>query len=262
MAFSPATTTACSGSWPTASSSPTRSASTRMKSFSTSSRRPAARITRLRIDDRRQRRATREIFGPVQPRQRRLAGRHRLRYLRQPVGHAGLLGQAVRVDAARRSAGPARRRRSRQGGRAGARRSAERTLPRMCCSRPGRGVAPWMASVTFGGPDLRTVYIGSLKVNESRTSGRRSPACRWCIGMKGQSRNDPGNDHGEPCQSRRLWLADGFEHHRNELLDGDWSVSPLRVELRGRLRGEDIRERLPDLTSACTRSCTVRSMSR
>jgi sugar lactone lactonase YvrE len=27
----------------------------------------------------------------------------------------------------------------------------------------GRGVAPWMASVTFGGPDLTTVYIGSLK---------------------------------------------------------------------------------------------------
>jgi sugar lactone lactonase YvrE len=27
----------------------------------------------------------------------------------------------------------------------------------------GRGVAPWMASVTFGGSDLRTVYIGSLK---------------------------------------------------------------------------------------------------
>jgi gluconolactonase len=27
----------------------------------------------------------------------------------------------------------------------------------------GNGVAPWMASVTFGGPDLRTVYIGSLK---------------------------------------------------------------------------------------------------
>ena len=27
----------------------------------------------------------------------------------------------------------------------------------------GCGVAPWMASVTFGGPDLRTVYIGSLK---------------------------------------------------------------------------------------------------
>jgi gluconolactonase len=27
----------------------------------------------------------------------------------------------------------------------------------------GQGVAPWMASVTFGGPDLRTLYIGSLK---------------------------------------------------------------------------------------------------
>ena len=24
-------------------------------------------------------------------------------------------------------------------------------------------VAPWMASVTFGGPDLKTVYIGTLK---------------------------------------------------------------------------------------------------
>ena len=27
----------------------------------------------------------------------------------------------------------------------------------------GRGVAPWMASVTFGGPDLQTAWIGSLK---------------------------------------------------------------------------------------------------
>ncbi len=27
----------------------------------------------------------------------------------------------------------------------------------------GRGVAPWMASVTFGGADLQTIYIGSLK---------------------------------------------------------------------------------------------------
>jgi sugar lactone lactonase YvrE len=24
-------------------------------------------------------------------------------------------------------------------------------------------VAPWTASVTFGGPDLRTLYIGSLR---------------------------------------------------------------------------------------------------
>ena len=35
----------------------------------------------------------------------------------------------------------------------------------------GRGVAPWMASVTFGGPDLQTVYIGSLK-------GKRIPYFR------------------------------------------------------------------------------------
>jgi gluconolactonase len=35
----------------------------------------------------------------------------------------------------------------------------------------GRGVAPWMASVTFGGTDLRTVYIGSLK-------GKRIPYFR------------------------------------------------------------------------------------
>lgn len=37
----------------------------------------------------------------------------------------------------------------------------------------GQGVAPWMASVTFGGPDLRTVYIGSLK--GSRIPYFRSP---------------------------------------------------------------------------------------
>jgi sugar lactone lactonase YvrE len=35
----------------------------------------------------------------------------------------------------------------------------------------GRGIAPWMASLTFGGPDLQTVYIGSLK-------GKRIPYFR------------------------------------------------------------------------------------
>jgi sugar lactone lactonase YvrE len=29
----------------------------------------------------------------------------------------------------------------------------------------GQGVAPWMASVTFGGPDLQTLYIGSLRAD-------------------------------------------------------------------------------------------------
>jgi gluconolactonase len=35
----------------------------------------------------------------------------------------------------------------------------------------GQGIAPWMASVTFGGPDLQTIYIGSLK-------GTRIPSFR------------------------------------------------------------------------------------
>ena len=38
----------------------------------------------------------------------------------------------------------------------------------------GRGIAPWMASVTFGGPDLQTAYIGSLRGN--RIPYFRAPA--------------------------------------------------------------------------------------
>jgi gluconolactonase len=37
----------------------------------------------------------------------------------------------------------------------------------------GQGIAPWMASVTFGGPDLRTVYLGALK--EKRIPSFRAP---------------------------------------------------------------------------------------
>ena len=37
----------------------------------------------------------------------------------------------------------------------------------------GRGIAPWMASVTFGGADLQTIYIGSLK--GSRIPSFRAP---------------------------------------------------------------------------------------
>ena len=37
----------------------------------------------------------------------------------------------------------------------------------------GRGIAPWMASVTFGGPDLQTLYIGSLRA--SRIPHFRAP---------------------------------------------------------------------------------------
>lgn len=38
----------------------------------------------------------------------------------------------------------------------------ERVTPELMLACGGT-VAPWMASVTFGGPDLRTVYIGSLR---------------------------------------------------------------------------------------------------
>ena len=65
------------------------------------------RITRLRIDDcgevqgARDLRAEQARFGGV-------ARRDRVRQLRQLVGHAGLLGQAVRADARGRHARPAR----------------------------------------------------------------------------------------------------------------------------------------------------------
>jgi gluconolactonase len=48
--------------------------------------------------------------------------------------------------------------------------------------KTGRGVAPWMASVTFGGPDLRTVYIGSLKgtkIPYFRTPVAGLPMVHW-----------------------------------------------------------------------------------
>jgi gluconolactonase len=38
-----------------------------------------------------------------------------------------------------------------------------RCVTREILFQTGRGIAPWMASVTFGGHDLSTVYIGSLR---------------------------------------------------------------------------------------------------
>jgi gluconolactonase len=38
----------------------------------------------------------------------------------------------------------------------------ERVTPDLMAAATGT-IAPWMASVTFGGPDLRTVYLGSLR---------------------------------------------------------------------------------------------------
>ena len=37
-----------------------------------------------------------------------------------------------------------------------------RTTPELMLAAGGT-IAPWFASVTFGGPDLKTVYIGSLR---------------------------------------------------------------------------------------------------
>jgi hypothetical protein len=41
-----------------------------------------------------------------------------------------------------------------------------------------------MASITFGGPDLRTVYLGSLLGTRIPSSARPWPACRWCTGTR------------------------------------------------------------------------------
>jgi sugar lactone lactonase YvrE len=46
----------------------------------------------------------------------------------------------------------------------------------------GRGIAPWMASVTFGGSDLQTVYIGSLKgtsIPYFRAPAQGLPMVHW-----------------------------------------------------------------------------------
>jgi gluconolactonase len=48
---------------------------------------------------------------------------------------------------------------------------AGRTSPEAMLAAGGR-IAPWFASVTFGGPDLKTVYIGSLR-------GTRIPWFHW-----------------------------------------------------------------------------------
>jgi gluconolactonase len=53
----------------------------------------------------------------------------------------------------------------------------------------GGTIAPWMASVTFGGPDLRTVYVGSLRgTPRSPPSRARWRAFPWFIGDIGDER--------------------------------------------------------------------------
>ena len=52
----------------------------------------------------------------------------------------------------------------------------------------GQGIAPWMASVTFGGPDLQTIYIGSLKgkrIPYFRAPAPGLPMVHWNDGRQG-----------------------------------------------------------------------------
>jgi gluconolactonase len=54
----------------------------------------------------------------------------------------------------------------------------------------GRGIAPWMASVTFGGPDLQTAYIGSLRGKQIpffRAPVPGLPMVHWKEAQKRQS---------------------------------------------------------------------------
>ena len=59
----------------------------------------------------------------------------------------------------------------------------------------GRGVAPWMASVTFGGPNLQTVYLGSLKgsrIPYFRAPVAGLPMVHWnqAVGVRFEERSD------------------------------------------------------------------------
>jgi gluconolactonase len=67
----------------------------------------------------------------------------------------------------------------------------------------GRGIAPWMASVTFGGPDLQTVYIGSLR--GSRIPCFRAPAPGLpMVHWNPNRRQSRGQLHRRPVAARRI----------------------------------------------------------
>jgi hypothetical protein len=62
---------------------------------------------------------------------------------------------------------------------------------------PGLGIAPWMASATFGGPDLRTVYIGSLKgkrIPYFRSPIAGLPMVRWKGSLGALPKTKPVSD--------------------------------------------------------------------
>jgi gluconolactonase len=66
-------------------------------------------------------------------------------------------------------------------------------------SATGGTIAPWLTSLTFGGGDLRTVYLGSLKGPGFHALSARLPACPWSTGMT----DDRGKGaHDENLSSR------------------------------------------------------------
>ena len=119
-------------------------------------------ITRLRIDEKGDA-VEREVFGPSSLGKGAWPDGIAFDSLRQSLGHARLLRQALRPDAEGRSCGCCSTRAIPQKVDALEQAFFNNHVTEDVLFATGRGVAPWMASVTFGGPDLQTVYIGSLR---------------------------------------------------------------------------------------------------
>ena len=119
----------------------------------------ARRISRLRVAADGSR-VEREVYGPGGS--RRHPRRIRVRRRRQPVDHARQRRPADRADAGGRRPDAARRRRPPAGSPTWDRHFQAGTMTPEILSSAAGSLAPMMASVTFGGPDLRTVYLGSL----------------------------------------------------------------------------------------------------
>ena len=135
---------------------------------------PGRRITRFRFAARGRIVAARNIHAI---RARHLRRRHRLRRRRSPLGDQR--GQQSAVSALRRTAArPCWF--SRTASPISSMRMERASAParsRASISIASRPAIQNIASVAFGGPDLRTIYLGSLSGDTSRPSARRSLAC-------------------------------------------------------------------------------------